>query len=116
MGHKFAVRPIKEGDAVHKYGQIIGFAGRDIAPGEHVHVHNVTAGAFERDYAFCRDCPPPLPPPAEHRTFMGYDRGAGTARPPAVRHAQLHRHHQHGQLLGQHEQVHRRARPGAPAC
>jgi len=31
MGHKFAVRPIKEGDAISKYGQIIGFAGRAIA-------------------------------------------------------------------------------------
>ena len=41
LGHKFAVVPIKEGDPVRKYGQIIGFAGRDIAVGEHVHVHNV---------------------------------------------------------------------------
>jgi altronate hydrolase len=75
MGHKFAVRPIKEGDAVTKYGQIIGFAGRDIPPGDHVHVHNVRLGAFERDYAFCRDTPPPPAHPAEHRTFLGYDRG-----------------------------------------
>jgi altronate hydrolase len=43
MGHKFAVRPIREGDAVSKYGQIIGFAGRAIAAGEHVHVHNVAS-------------------------------------------------------------------------
>src|SRR5579863_6196562 len=55
MGHKFAVKPIKEGDAVYKYGQIIGFAGRDIPPGDHVHVHNVKLGTFERDYAFCRE-------------------------------------------------------------
>ena len=39
MGHKFAVVPIKEGDAILKYGQIIGFAGKNIAVGEHVHVH-----------------------------------------------------------------------------
>ena len=76
MGHKFAVRPIKEGDAVYKYGQIIGFASRDIPPGDHVHVHNVKLGTFERDYAYCRETPKPLPPPAEERTFMGYDRGA----------------------------------------
>jgi arabinonate dehydratase len=75
MGHKFAVRPIREGEPVYKYGQIIGFAARDIAPGEHVHVHNVKLGSFERDYAFCRDTPTPLPPPAEYRSFMGYDRG-----------------------------------------
>jgi len=84
LGHKIALRPIKKGEAITKYGQIIGFAGRDIEAGEHVHVHNVSAAAFERDYAFCRDCPPPLPPPGTDtpgspkvRTFMGYDRGDG---------------------------------------
>ena len=41
MGHKFALVPIKEGDAIRKYGQVIGFAGRAILPGEHVHVHNL---------------------------------------------------------------------------
>jgi len=79
MGHKFAVAPIKEGDPIHKYGQVIGFAGRAIAPGEHVHVHNVTAGAFERDYAYASQIPAPLPPPAEYRSFMGFDRGPGKA-------------------------------------
>ncbi len=76
LGHKVALRPIRQGEAVYKYGQIIGFAGRAIAPGEHVHVHNVTLGTFERDYAFCRDCPPP-PVAAEPRYFEGYDRGDG---------------------------------------
>ncbi|MCC6416914.1 MAG: altronate dehydratase [Gemmataceae bacterium] len=75
LGHKVALRPIRKGEAVCKYGQIIGFASRDIAPGEHVHVHNVAADAFERDYAFCRDCPPPPAAPAAKRTFQGYDRG-----------------------------------------
>src|SRR5262249_45361391 len=65
LGHKVALRPIKKGEAVYKYGQIIGFASKDIAPGEHVHVHNVAADAFERDYAFCRDCPLPPTRPAE---------------------------------------------------
>ncbi len=75
LGHKFAVERIKEGDPVRKFGHVIGFAGRDIAPGDHVHVHNVKAEKFERDYAFCADKPAPLPPPAEWRTFLGYDRG-----------------------------------------
>ncbi len=74
LGHKVALRPIKQGEAVYKYGQVIGFASRDIAPGDHVHVHNVSAAVFERDYAFCRDCPPP-PAPAEPRFWSGYDRG-----------------------------------------
>src|SRR5207253_10422809 len=74
LGHKLALRDIKKGEAIYKYGQIIGFAGQDISAGSHVHVHNVSADAFERDYAFCRDCPPP-PVPAEPRYWMGYDRG-----------------------------------------
>jgi altronate hydrolase len=77
LGHKIALRSIKKGEAIYKYGQIIGFASQDIAPGSLVHVHNVTADAFTRDYAFCRDCPPPPPVPAVRRTFMGYDRGDG---------------------------------------
>jgi altronate hydrolase len=76
LGHKVALRPINKGEAVTKYGQVIGFASRNIAPGEHVHTHNVSADVFERDYAFCRDCPPP-PPPTERRTWLGYDRGDG---------------------------------------
>lgn len=75
LGHKLAIRAIKKGEAITKYGQIIGFAKENIAPGSHVHVHNVSADSFERDYAFCRDVPPP-PDPAESRYFMGYDRGA----------------------------------------
>jgi altronate hydrolase len=74
LGHKVAIRPIKKGDAVLKYGQVIGFAGDDAAPGTHMHVHNIRADLFERDYAFCQDCPPP-PAPAEPRYFDGYDRG-----------------------------------------
>jgi altronate hydrolase len=76
MGHKIALRHIRAGEAVLKYGQIIGFAGSDIAPGSWVHVHNVRADDFERDYAFCRDVPTP-PEPAEPRSWMGFDRGDG---------------------------------------
>jgi altronate hydrolase len=75
LGHKFALQRIPEGEPVRKFGQVIGFAGRDISPGEHVHVHNVKAERFERDYAFCADRPDPPPPPAAWRTFLGFDRG-----------------------------------------
>src|SRR5215472_56996 len=75
LGHKVALRPIRKGEAILKYGQVIGFAGEDIGPGSHVHVHNVKADTFERDYAYCRDCPPPPPRPTELRTWQGYDRG-----------------------------------------
>jgi altronate hydrolase len=76
MGHKFALQDIKKGEAIRKYGQVIGFANQDIPAGSHIHVHNCAADAFERDYAFCSECPPPPARPAP-RTFMGYDRGDG---------------------------------------
>ncbi|MCI0641088.1 MAG: altronate dehydratase family protein [Gemmataceae bacterium] len=80
LGHKMALRPIKKGEAVYKYGQIIGFAKEDIAPGSHVHVHNVAADNFQRDYAFCRDVPPP-PRAAEPIFWSGYDRGPDRPEP-----------------------------------
>src|SRR5688572_32558582 len=51
-GHKIAVRPVENGKPVHRYNQIIGFATQPIAAGDHVHVHNVAMGDFQRDYAF----------------------------------------------------------------
>ena len=51
-GHKVATRAIAAKEPVRRYNQIIGFASRDIRPGEHVHLHNLAMGAFDRDYAF----------------------------------------------------------------
>jgi altronate hydrolase len=55
-GHKVAVREVKTGQPVRRYNQIIGFATRDIRAGEHVHVHNLAMGDFERDYAYSQGC------------------------------------------------------------
>ncbi len=77
LGHKMALKHIKKGETVIKYGQIIGFATTDINPGDHVHVHNIGAENFARDYAFCADLPPSPAKPSELRHFMGYDRGDG---------------------------------------
>mgnify|MGYP005836039693 CR=1 FL=1 len=41
FGHKFALEPIKSGGDVIKYGGFIGKATKDIAEGEHVHIHNI---------------------------------------------------------------------------
>jgi len=41
FGHKMALKHITNGEAVIKYGQLIGTATKDIAPGELVHIHNV---------------------------------------------------------------------------
>ena len=43
LGHKFALLDIPAGSPVIKYGEPIGLAGRPIARGEHVHVHNVVS-------------------------------------------------------------------------
>ncbi len=76
-GHKLALRHINHGEAIIKYGQVIGFASKDIVQGSHVHSHNLAAELFDRDYAFCSACPPSLPAPIQKRTFQGYDRGDG---------------------------------------
>jgi altronate dehydratase len=48
MGHKAALRQISEGDLVMKHGHPIGRATSDIAPGDHVHIHNVISLSRER--------------------------------------------------------------------
>ena len=77
FGHKVAVSAIKSGQPVKKYGQIIGFAAKDVQPGEHVHTHNVSMGDFDRDYAFCADAKPQTETPAEPATFEGIIRPDG---------------------------------------
>src|SRR4051794_27877449 len=57
-GHKIATAPISKDQPVRRYNQIIGFATRDIAPGEHIHTHNCEVRTFERDYAFGTDAKP----------------------------------------------------------
>ena len=53
-GHKVAIKPIAVGEAVRRYGQIIGFATIPIAPGQHVHTQNCGMGDFAKDYAYRR--------------------------------------------------------------
>src|SRR5204863_9029204 len=75
-GHKVATHAIAKGAPVKRYNQIIGFASRDIPPGEHVHLNNLQMGTFDRDYAFGIDVKPTqfVSPPA---TFMGIVREDG---------------------------------------
>lgn len=74
-GHKVARRAITQGEPLRRYNQIIGFAAKDIQPGEHVHTHNLIMGEFERDYAFSKDVKPALP--KRNATFMGIKRSNG---------------------------------------
>ena len=77
-GHKLALRPVRDGEPVRKYGQVIGFARGEIRPGDHVHLHNLAMKDFSRDYRY--DGPPPpvkLHPPEAMRYFAGYERPGG---------------------------------------
>lgn len=78
LGHKMAVRTIPRGAAIRKFGQTIGFASTDIAPGEWVHTHNVEIGKLCLDYAYASEVPAD-PTPLSGRTFMGYRRHDGRA-------------------------------------
>lgn len=76
-GHKIALRAVEAGSPVRRYGQVIGFATRPIAPGDHVHSHNLAVGAMTLAYEFGTDVR--TPPAVEPRTFMGYRRAGGRA-------------------------------------
>jgi altronate hydrolase len=79
-GHKLALRGVEIGQPVRRYGQVIGFATRPIAPGDHVHSHNLAVGDMKLDYQFGTDVRPvELIPPEQRRTFMGYRRVDGRA-------------------------------------
>ena len=78
LGHKVATRAVRSGEPVRKYGQVIGFATRDIAVGDHVHVDNVAIEEFDLRHEFCADAEPTaLLPVAERATFQGYLRPDG---------------------------------------
>jgi altronate hydrolase len=49
-GHKLAVRAIKAGAPVRRYNQIIGIARTAIAPGQHMHTHNLVFGDVAHDH------------------------------------------------------------------
>lgn len=79
-GHKLAVRPIAKGEAIRKYGQIIGFATQDIEIGQHVHSQNLSVGegSLELDYAIGSEYQPvKLVPETKRRTFRGFRRKDG---------------------------------------
>ena len=43
VGHKFAFKPVCKGETIIKYGAPIGVATADIAPGDSMHIHNITS-------------------------------------------------------------------------
>jgi len=47
FGHKVALGKIEKGAKVIKYGEVIGVASQDIAPGDHAHIHNVDSNRMQ---------------------------------------------------------------------
>jgi altronate hydrolase len=78
-GHKYAIKPIAEGERVYKYGAPIGVATVDIARGEHVHSHNMATSlsGLETYHYKCNEPPAQSDKTSCNRTFFGYRRENG---------------------------------------
>lgn len=76
MGHKAALRDIRKGEAVIKYGFPIGEATEDIPAGAHVHTHNLhTLLSGEKEYEWHPSFPKQVE--QEPAVFRGYPRKYG---------------------------------------
>ena len=79
-GHKVALGAVAAGSPVLKYGQFIGNATLAIAPGQHVHTHNLGFAATSAAYEFSTAVRPvTMVPDAARATFQGYRRASGRA-------------------------------------
>jgi altronate hydrolase len=78
-GHKIARHRVTTGQPVRRYGQVIGFATRDIEVGDHVHTQNLDIGALSADrYEVGVDVQPvDAYPPERMRFFDGFKRDDG---------------------------------------
>ena len=54
-GHQLALRAIRSGEPIIKYGSTMGTAACDIAAGAHVHTHNVASARGRGDLASTHD-------------------------------------------------------------
>lgn len=80
LGHKIASRAIAAGESVLKCSTVIGYARRDVAPGEWMHNDTIRFDAVAEGYHFCANYrPTAFLPPEKRRTFAGYLRADGQA-------------------------------------
>ena len=49
--HKMAIAEIKKGEAVYKYGEVMGVASKDIHVGQWAHTHNIDSTRGRGDIA-----------------------------------------------------------------
>ena len=76
-GHKVALQHIGPGEAIIRYGQVMGRARVPIEAGEHVHVHNVAFEELTFAYEFPSEEKTLQAAPARVPTFLGYPREDG---------------------------------------
>ncbi len=82
-GHKAAVKAVRAGAPVIKYGHPMGRATKDILPGEWIHVHNVESALSAGWDMEWKSAPAPFPEAIEPvPMFRGYARDQG---PPGIR-------------------------------
>ena len=73
-GHKIALKGIRAGKPIRRYGEVIGLARYDIAAGQHIHEHNLLYQEVEPTF----DQIAPVPTPIKStRSFSGYQREDG---------------------------------------
>lgn len=76
-GHKFALRNLKPGENIIKYGFPIGRAVKEIKKGQWVHTHNLQSGLGEIIAYTYRPLKPELHKVLPEETFSGYRRENG---------------------------------------
>ncbi len=78
VGHKYALFPIKKGEFVVKYGEVIGRAKEDIEEGAWVHSHNLESALSDAspDYRYEYSAEEL---PRRQGSFLGYKRKRGRA-------------------------------------
>jgi len=77
IGHKVAIRAIAAGEAIVRYGQVMGRARIRIEPGRHLHTHNVAFEELSFDYEFPAGEGVLLAAPEGVPKFLGYPREDG---------------------------------------
>ncbi len=77
-GHKVALQPVAAGEPVIKYGSPIGAAKEAIAPGTHVHTHNLRT-LLDRELEYRYEPVQPVKLSEPERTFHGFLREDGRA-------------------------------------
>ncbi|MBV8071239.1 MAG: altronate dehydratase [Acidobacteriaceae bacterium] len=76
-GHKVAIRRIRAGERVYRYGNVIGFATRIIEPGDHVHVHNLGYKELDPEEVVRTERRATIAPRPQPASFLGYRRADG---------------------------------------